>query len=115
MRRSTRRWLASVAACLSLAAPFVASPALAAEANYQGLWWNRPAESGWGINFAHQGDVIFATWFTYNSRSEPWWLIAELHRTLLGGTPATCGPCRGRRSTRFRSTPPASPRRQWGG
>ena len=36
--------------------------------NYQGLWWNAPAasESGWGINFAHQGDVIFATWFTYD-------------------------------------------------
>jgi hypothetical protein len=34
--------------------------------NYQGLWWKSPAgsESGWGINFAHQGDVIFATWFT---------------------------------------------------
>ena len=25
-----------------------------------------PAESGWGINFAHQGDVVFATWFTYD-------------------------------------------------
>ena len=34
--------------------------------NYEGLWWRSPAgsESGWGINFAHQGDVIFATWFT---------------------------------------------------
>jgi len=31
--------------------------------NYQGLWWNAPAgsESGWGINFAHQSDIIFAT------------------------------------------------------
>jgi hypothetical protein len=42
----------------------------------QGLWWNSPAgsESGWGINFAHQGDVIFATWFTYDSIGRPWWL-----------------------------------------
>ncbi len=33
--------------------------------NYQGLWWNSPAgsEAGWGINFAHQGDQIFASWF----------------------------------------------------
>ena len=37
-------------------------------ANYEGLWWANPAgsESGWGINFAHQGDTIFATWFTYD-------------------------------------------------
>lgn len=33
--------------------------------NYQGLWWAAPggSESGCGINFAHEGDVIFATWF----------------------------------------------------
>jgi len=44
---------------------------------YQGLWWNAPAgsESGWGISFAHQEDVIFATWFTYNAAGKPWWLI----------------------------------------
>jgi trimeric autotransporter adhesin len=44
--------------------------------NYQGLWWNAPAgsESGWGINFAHQGDVIFATWFTYDANGKPLWL-----------------------------------------
>ena len=54
------------------------------QANYQGLWWNPPAESGWGINFAHQGDVIFATWFTYDGRGKPWWLIAELHKTAAG-------------------------------
>ena len=37
-------------------------------ADYEFLWWNAPAgsESGWGINLAHQGNVIFATWFTYN-------------------------------------------------
>ena len=44
--------------------------------NYQGLWWKAPAgsESGWGINFAHQGDVIFATWFTYDAAGKAWWL-----------------------------------------
>jgi hypothetical protein len=46
-------------------------------AAYQGLWWAAPAgsESGWGIGFAHQEDVIFATWFTYNAAGNPWWLI----------------------------------------
>src|SRR5712692_3920772 len=45
-------------------------------ANYEGLWWTAPAgsESGWGINFAHQGDVIFATWFTYDVTGKGWWL-----------------------------------------
>ena len=45
--------------------------------NYEGLWWNSPAgsESGWGINLAHQGDVIFASWFTYDATGKAWWLI----------------------------------------
>ncbi len=45
-------------------------------ANYQGLWWNAPAgsESGWGINFAHQGNIIFATWFTYDNAGKALWL-----------------------------------------
>jgi hypothetical protein len=36
--------------------------------NASGLWWNLPAgsEAGWGINFSHQGSVIFASWFTYD-------------------------------------------------
>jgi hypothetical protein len=44
--------------------------------NYEGLWWASPAgsESGWGLNLAHQGDVIFATWFTYDVRGKAWWL-----------------------------------------
>ena len=48
-----------------------------ASANYEGLWWNAPAgsESGWGINFAHQGDVIFASWFTYDLHGKGWWLV----------------------------------------
>ena len=55
--------------------------AAAAPLNFQGLWWRKPAgtESGWGINFTHQGDIIFATWFTYDAAGKPWWLIAELH------------------------------------
>ncbi len=47
-----------------------------APTNFGGLWWNAPggSEAGWGINFAHQGDVIFATWLTYDRNGEPWWL-----------------------------------------
>ena len=51
----------------------VTSPA--ASSNYTDLWWN-PAEAGWGINLAHQGDIIFAAWFTYNLDGSPLWLVA---------------------------------------
>jgi len=48
-----------------------------AGANYQGLWWNSPAnsESGWGVNIAHQGDILFATWFTYEADGSGLWLV----------------------------------------
>ena len=44
--------------------------------NYQDLWWN-PDESGWGINIAHQGSVIFATLFTYGADNRDMWLVAS--------------------------------------
>jgi hypothetical protein len=61
-----------------------ADPALAT--NYQDLWWNAPggSESGWGINLAHQGDAIFATWFTYDHDRTPMWLVATAARTVAG-------------------------------
>ncbi len=50
--------------------------------NYQGLWWvPNGAETEWGINFAHQGDQIFATWYTYDSNGNPWWMSMLTART----------------------------------
>ena len=50
-------------------------PNYAVATNYQDLWWvPGGAESGWGINFAHQGDTIFATWYTYGVDDNPLWL-----------------------------------------
>jgi len=42
------------------------------------LWWASPAgsESGWGVNLTQQGDIIFATWFTYGLDGSPLWLSA---------------------------------------
>src|SRR5512143_3190288 len=56
--------------------------------NYQGLWWNA-AESGWGINFAHQGDRIFATWYTYDTAGRAWWLTMLAERTTPTGNAYT--------------------------
>jgi hypothetical protein len=54
--------------------------------NYEGLWWAAPAgsESGWGINFAHQGNTIFATWFTYDLTGKDWWLTMTAQNTAPG-------------------------------
>jgi hypothetical protein len=65
---------------LSLALMLASATAVAQTTSYQGLWWAAPAasESGWGVNFTHQGDVIFATWFTYDTSGQPLWLVATL-------------------------------------
>jgi hypothetical protein len=58
--------------------------------SYQGLWWNAPggSESGWGVNITHQGNIIFATWFTYDAQGKGMWLVvpnAELQAMDGGG------------------------------
>jgi lysyl endopeptidase len=60
----------------------VTGAATSAGTNYTALWWNAPAnsESGWGINFVQQGDIAFATLFTYDSSGAPMWLF------MSGGT-----------------------------
>ena len=53
----------------SILAACLLAPVLAfAQTSYEGLWWNSPAnsESGWGLNITHQGNILFATWFTYD-------------------------------------------------
>ena len=59
-----------------------ANASLVQAANYHGLWWRSPAglESGWGVNIAHQGDVLFATWFTYDANGRDLWLVMSSGR-----------------------------------
>jgi hypothetical protein len=77
---------------------FGAEPNPAVATNYQDLWWNAPggSESGWGINLTHQGDVIFAVWFTYDSDGAPLWLSVTAPltgpRTYAGTLYRTTGP-----------------------
>lgn len=70
---------------------------LAVATNYQDLWYAAPAESeaGWGVNFTHQGDIIFATWFTYDVDRTPLWLSATLHKTAAGAYAGTLYRTRG--------------------
>jgi len=73
-------------------------------ANYQGLWWAAPAgsESGWGINFAHQGDTIFATWFTYDLGGAGNWLVMTAPN---GGSGAYSGTLYSTSGPAFNSVP----------
>ena len=52
----------------------------------QDLWWKKPggSESGWGINLTHQGDTIFASWFTYDLDGTPLWLVVTAQKTGAG-------------------------------
>ena len=58
-------------------AKFAASAETASAINAQGIWWSSPAggESGWGLNLTQQGDVLFATWFTYDTDGSPTWFV----------------------------------------
>jgi hypothetical protein len=63
-----------------------ATGSLAAATNYQDLWWASPAasESGWGINLTHQGDTLFASWFTYDLDHTPMWLVVTAPKSAPG-------------------------------
>ena len=55
----------------------VAAGTSSSPSNYSDLWWRSPAgsESGWGVNIAQQGDILFATWFTYDTAGKGMWLV----------------------------------------
>jgi hypothetical protein len=55
-----------------------------------GLWYD-PAESGWGLTVAKQGDVAFAVLFVYDPAKAPTWYVASaLHVGVeFGPTPGT--------------------------
>jgi hypothetical protein len=75
--------------------------------NYQDLWWKSPAasESGWGVNLTHQGNVLFATWFTYDSTGNGLWLVMSAG-TRVANTEIFSG-------TLYRTTGPAFNASPW--
>ncbi len=55
------------------------TPTPVATFNVQALWWRSPAlsEIGWGINIVHQGNTLFATWFTNDADGTDLWLFMD--------------------------------------
>ena len=73
----------TTAALLALTLP--AAGQSTPSANYTDMWWN-PSESGWGVNVTHQGDLVFATWFTYGSDGRGMWLVMPRGERTAAGT-----------------------------
>lgn len=53
-------------------------------ANFQDLWWN-PDEPGWGMNIVHQGNILFATLFTYDAGGRNLWLVMSRGERIADG------------------------------
>jgi hypothetical protein len=79
------------------------SSSRAGATSYQDLWWD-PADPGWGLGLAQQGDVLFATLFTFDAQGRDAWLVAssvtrqdgaafagDLYRTSLAAAGSTKG------------------------
>jgi hypothetical protein len=75
----------------------VVAETFAPSSNYSDLWWHGQSESGWGINVTHQGDILFATWFTYDANGKGLWLVMPngpktAPGSYTGGLYRTTGP-----------------------
>ena len=40
-----------------------------------GMWWGGIDQAGWGLSIQQQGDVLFATWFTYENGNVVWFVM----------------------------------------
>lgn len=47
-------------------------PRALTQPNLAGLW-STPGEGGWGISIAHQGEILFPVWYTYDAQGRPIW------------------------------------------
>jgi lysyl endopeptidase len=62
--------------------------------------WSSPNEDGWGVNIIQQGDILFATLYTYDSFGNPMWLVMSrgekqsgpADKTYVGDLYRTGGP-----------------------
>jgi hypothetical protein len=77
-----RRFISKLVACLLLA--IGAASNFARATDYGDLWWN-PAESGWGMQTAHQANTMFITFYVFGPAGTPTWFTALTTATTPGG------------------------------
>jgi hypothetical protein len=58
---------------VALVALLIGMPARAA--NYTDWWWGGAAQTGQGVNVGQHGDMIFASWFTYDESGNGMWVV----------------------------------------
>jgi len=88
---------------VGLACALVSSQAAAMSPDPSGLWYD-PAESGWGLTLAQQGDKAFAVLFVYDQANRPVWYFASDLVTPETFAPVPGGP--GLFGTLYRTTGP---------
>jgi hypothetical protein len=72
---------------LSLAALVAVATAFASGAranDYTDIWWAGEAESGWGVNFVQNENIVFATFYVYDVNRQPTWYSAAMTATGSG-------------------------------
>ncbi len=67
--------------CLALVFAGFTLPAFATD--YSDMWY-LPAESGWGVNFTQNANVIFMTFFLYGPDGKPTWYVAIAYQDADG-------------------------------
>ncbi len=59
-------------------------PLRAWAADYTDIWWGGQAESGWGVNFVQDEDVVFATFYIYDTAKKPIWVSSPMFVNAAG-------------------------------
>ncbi len=60
-------------------------PAASRAADYSDIWWAAGGiESGWGVNLVQNEDVVFATFYIYDTTKKPIWVSSPMFVTASG-------------------------------
>ena len=79
MKAYLRKWIFGFLFCA------VSAHATTYTTDLSDLWYN-PNESGWGANVIQQHDILFITFFVYNSGGQPVWYVAPATANTTGFT-----------------------------
>jgi hypothetical protein len=64
-----RKLIAALAIAIAMITP-------ARSTDFTDLWWN-PHESGWGLNIAHQADIMYLTLYVFGSNGRATWYSVQ--------------------------------------